>query len=221
MQVYIPNVVIQIQELYSSSPVVSFETTAQLIDDYARLLFAAWETRSDVCVQQFNNWHPELIGKDRDSVLNADLKLDDARLALSREAGYENWDEAVARSLKIDPVFENAVDFALAGNLSKLQTALDETPTLTQQTSPFGHRATILNYMGSNGVEMWRQVVPSNICDVVTLLIQKGSDVNATMNAYGGQFDTLAMAETSAHPTDAGIRDELIELLKRFRNNTE
>ena len=41
-----------------------------------------------------------------------------------------------------------------------------------------------------------------------------GADPNATANVYGGQSDVLALADSSAHPAAAGVRDELITLLK-------
>jgi hypothetical protein len=32
-----------------------------------------------------------------------------------------------------------------------------------------------------------------------------GADRSATLHAYGGDFDVLAMLRTSAHPHDAGV----------------
>ena len=219
MFVYVPKVVAKCRELYADAPIAKFSSTTELIDAHAEILHAAHGAKNDAVVQQINNWHPELIGKPADVVFAYDFKLDDARWALSRECGYKNWDDATEKSRPIDVPFENAVDLALAGDLSELHAALSDRPNLLQQTSPFGHEATILLYMGSNGVEFWRQVVPENICDIVRLLVKMGADPNATANVYGGQCDVLALASSSAHPVAAGIADELNALLKSLVGN--
>lgn len=214
VSVYVPPVVAKCRELYSQAAIAEFETTTDLIAAHAEILHVAHGARNDAAVQQINNWHPELIGKPADVVFEYDFKLDDARWALSRECGYQNWDDALAKAKPIDVAFENAVDLALAGDLSGLDAALSDRPDLLQQTSSFGHQATILIYMGSNGVEFWRQVVPENICDVVKLLAKMGADPSATANVYGGQLDVLALADSSAHPAAAGVAEELVSLLK-------
>lgn len=214
MSVFVAPVVAKCRELYAQAAIADFETTTDLIAAHAKILHAAHAERNPATVQQINNWHPELIGKPADEVFAYDFKLDDARWALSRECGYQDWDEAINKARAIDVAFENAVDLALAGDLSGLESALSDRPDLLQQTSSFGHEATILIYMGSNGVEFWRQVVPANICDVVKLLVKLGADPNATANVYGGQLDVLALADSSAHPKAAGVADDLVDLLK-------
>lgn len=214
MSVYVPQIVAKCRELYSQAAIVDFSNTSDLIAAHAEILHAAKAAQNDAAVAQINNWHPELISKKAEQVFEYDFKIDDARWALSRECGYENWDDATKKSKPIDAGFENAVDQALDGDLSGLHASLSDRPDLLQQTSSFGHQATILIYMGSNGVEFWRQVVPENICDIVKLLVDLGADPNATANVYGGQFDVLALADSSAHPAAAGVRDELITLLK-------
>ena len=216
MSVYVPKIVAKCRTLYAAAPIVRFATTKDMIEAHSEILYAGHQQRNDAVVAPINNWHPGLIGKDAETVFEFEFGINDARLAISRECGYESWDDAVARSEPIDVHFENAVDLALDGDLSGLHASLSDQPQLLNQTSSFGHRATILIYMGSNGVEFWRQVVPDNICDIVKLLVDLGADPTDQANVYGGQFDVLALAESSAHPTAAGVRDQLLALLTSF-----
>ena len=213
MSVYIPEAVAHCRELYASAPITDFLHTSDLIEAHAAILTEAHQRQNFAIVPQISCWHPNLIGNDAVTIFEFDFKIDDALWALSRECGYANWDEAKAKSETIDAPFENAIDQALAGNLSGLHASLNDHPQFVKQTSSFAHRATILIYMGSNGVEMWRQVVPENICEIIRMLVDLGADTNAVANVYGGQFDVLALAQSSAHPTEAGIRDELLQLL--------
>ena len=48
---------------------------------------------------------------------------------------------------------------------------------------------------------------------MIELLIKKGADKEVTANFYGGLYDTKTLAETSAHPKEAGILDEIMEVL--------
>lgn len=212
--VFIPNPAQACRELYQTAPISHFAKTTDLILAHGKLLQRAHQNKEPSCAIQLNNWHPDLIGKSVAEVLSADLKIEDALLALSRELGYENWEAAQAHESMIDADFEKVVDHALHGELQQLDAALTEKPAFANQASSFGHKATLLLYMGSNGVEMWRQVVPENVCDVVQLLVKHGAQADAKMNVYGGQFDVLALAETSAHPRNAGAAEKLIPLLK-------
>ena len=116
--------------------------------------------------------------------------------------------------MKYDKPFEVAVDFLLIGQLDNLKKCLDGNPDLIFRKSQFGHQATLLHYVGSNGVEFWRQVVPFNLPKMTKYLIEKGADKNAKMKVYGGGFPVLSLLETSAHPFAAGIAQEMIEILK-------
>ena len=69
------------------------------------------------------------------------------------------------------------------------------------------------SYCGNNGVEFWRQQVPLNLKTIILFLLENGANKNATMSVYGGEFDTLSLLTTSAHPINAGILDELVEAL--------
>jgi ankyrin repeat protein len=110
-------------------------------------------------------------------------------------------------------LFERAADTVAFGDLEKLRELLDDEPALVHARSPRPHRATLLNYCGSNGVEAPRQRVPANAPEIMQLLIDRGSDVNATCNLYGGGATTLGLHLTSIHPYRTGMRTRLMEIL--------
>ena len=212
--IYICDAVRRVRELYASRPVSDFKTTFDLLLAHAEILLAAHGSKNQTATFQISNWHPIWVGKKADEILAADFTADDAELTLARELGFADMGDAQKRSSEFDHSFEACVDMVLAGDLVGLKLQLAAKPSLTKQTSAFGHRATLLNYLGSNGVETWRQIVPMNIVEVAKVLIDAGADRSATMNVYGGQFDTIAMVDSSAHPKAAGVAKELLAFLK-------
>jgi ankyrin repeat protein len=87
--------------------------------------------------------------------------------------------------------------------------------------SPREHRATLLHYAGSNGVEQYRQKCPKNIVRITKILLDAGSEIDADLD-YGraqktycerGGSTTLALAATSCHPAEAGVQIELMDIL--------
>ncbi len=142
------------------------------------------------------------------------LTADDARWTLAREHGFADWAAVeLAGGTLLDARFEEAVDVVLAGDLARLDDLLVTTPSLARARSAYGHRATLLHYLAANGVETWRQVVPSNAATVARCLCAAGADVGATMTVYGGELTTLPLVETSAHPAEAGVTAALVEVL--------
>jgi hypothetical protein len=96
-----------------------------------------------------------------------------------------------------------------------LRTILDANPDLVHARSPRPHRATLLHYCGANGVEEFRQKTPPNIVAITQLLLDRGADPNATCNLYGCGPTTMGLALTSVHPSKAGVRTQLAEVLLR------
>lgn len=111
--------------------------------------------RDDSVCFQIGSWHPDLVGQtgERNEVESLD--------------GRES-----------DVAFEKAVNTMLSGNLSSLKEQIRATPSLLSARSQYGHRATLLHYMGTNGVESYRQVVPFNIAEIIDFLIAAGADQN-------------------------------------------
>ena len=111
--------------------------------------------------------------------------------------------DQIARPL--DPEFEAALFELLGGRRDALAARLDANPRLVRARSVFGHDATLLHYLASNGVETWRQVVPANAPEMARLLVERGADPRATMRCYGDRFSVQDLLETSAHPRAAGV----------------
>jgi hypothetical protein len=142
----------------------------------------------------------------------------DARAIIVREHFFENWEQfaAYAEALK-DPrspvaQFEAAVEAITTGDLPALERLLQANPALPQARSTRTHAATLLHYVGANGVEGFRQRTPKNAVNVAELLLDRGADVDAMASMYGGS-NTLGLVATSIHPVTAGVQDELMALL--------
>jgi ankyrin repeat protein len=113
---------------------------------------------------------------------------------------------------EMNVLFEDAADAVVFGDIDKLRALLDEEPFLVHARSPRPHRATLLNYCGSNGVEAPRQRLPENAPEILQLLLDRGADVNATCNLYGGGATTLGLHLTSIHPFRTSLRTVLMEI---------
>ena len=159
-------------------------------------------------------WHPRLKCQSADAIMRDVFSLDDARQAIAREYGFADWSDVEASGVEPpDPAFELAVDTLLSRDVEKLRDMLDGDPSLVHRRSRFGHRSTLLHYVGSNGVETHRQRVPLNLAEITGLLIAAGADVNATARMYGGGSTTLGLLITSDHPAKAGVTDEVRKVL--------
>jgi ankyrin repeat protein len=89
----------------------------------------------------------------------------------------------------------------------------DDEPSLVHARSPRPHRATLLHYCGANGVEEDRQRTPANAPALMQLLLDRGSEVNATCNLYTGAATTMEMLLSSIHPLRAGLRTQMCEVM--------
>ena len=177
-------------------------------------LYKAHRHRDPAVQVEFSNGHPKLIGKDLDTILHYPAKLEDAQIAIARCYGFTDWNEVIDKGdLVFDPDFEQAVDSLLLGDKLALKNLLQSHPHLINQHSVYGHQARLIHYIGSNGVEIWRQVVPHNIVDMLDLLLEMGANPQASHNIYGGNGNLTGLIETSAHPREAGRAEALLERL--------
>lgn len=160
------------------------------------------------------SWWPGAAGLSLDSVMDGPFSDTDALLTLAREYEFQNWAEVEALGDRTtSSAFELALDLMLAGEFEKLKEKLEAEPDLVKAQSAYGHRATLLHYLGANGVESHRQRTPLNAVALAKLLINLGADTRAEANMYGGGQTALALASTSAHPHNAGVSDELNRVL--------
>ena len=171
-------------------------------------------------------WRPKFMSSA--DVQKAPFDLDDARLALARWYTFADWAalKEYVDAVSVDgPVFwfESAVEAVVNGDLATLQSLLREHPELVRARStrrtphdPPVHAATLLHYVAANGVEGHRQKTPANAVEITRRLLEAGAEVDATAGMYGGQYATMSMLVSSAHPAKAGLQPALAELLLDF-----
>ena len=210
--IYIADAVKKVQQLHNH--VLAAPNVILQLSQIAQNLKEQHEQGNEAVCVQLSNWHPQLIAKDNATILNHPLTLDESRLTIAREHGFQSWEEAEELGNKeFDIAFENTIDLLLNGEFENLKLAIENDERLLHRKSVYGHECTLLHYAGSNGVETRRQQVPLNLVEMVNYLIEKGADKEAKAKLYGGLQTTLALASTSAHPADAGIMDDLVEAL--------
>src|SRR5262249_27544374 len=141
-----------------------------------------------------------------------------ARAIIAREQHFERWDQFAEHQKALrrrnSPVarFESAVEAVIAGDSPTLERLLREHRELIRARSPRKHRATLLHYVGANGVEGFRQKTPHNVVEVARILLEARAEVDAVAEMYGGST-TLGLVATSIHPLRAGVQNALIDLL--------
>ena len=143
---------------------------------------------------------------------------DRARHLIVREHHFATWDDFVRhREARQDPTteiarFESAVEAVVDGDLPALSRMLEARKDLVRMRSDRVHRATLLHYVGANGVENFRQGTPSTAVEIAELLLRTGAEVDAVAGMYGGAT-TLGLVATSIHPALAGVQEELLQAL--------
>lgn len=163
--------------------------------------------------------HRRFRGQTDEQIRSGRFVLADAQQVIARGHHFESWAkllEYVATIERADPRvarFENAADAIVTGDIDALRTMLDRHAALIRERSSRAHRSTLLHYVSANGVEDYRQLTPPNILDITRLLLDRGAEVDAESEAYGGGSTTLGLASTSAHPRRRGVQNELIDLL--------
>lgn len=167
---------------------------------------------------EIRNHHPRFANLSESEIRNATFTLDDAQLTVARGYDLESWptlaDWAAAVTRKGSPVwqFEWAVEAVISGDVATLARFLRENPELVRARSMRRHRATLLIYVGANGVEGYRQKTPPNAVQVAETLLEAGAEIDAVGDMYGGTT-TLGLVATSVHPVFTGVQAELMEVL--------
>ena len=216
MKIYQSKVVEKLREFYEEDNLLNLEEMIYVKDYLSVLADKMYEgviLQKDYIFQEINNYHKDFLGKPIQELKALNLTLADCQTAIAHEYGFESW-EMIPNDIEYDDEFEITVGFLLNGRLDFLKAAIEEKPDLIFRKSKFGHEATLLHYVASNGVEFWRQIVPENLPEITKFLIEKGADKDSKMKVYRGEFSVLPLLESSAHPFAAGVADELIEILK-------
>jgi ankyrin repeat protein len=107
--------------------------------------------------------------------------------------------------------FQHAVEAITTGDEPTLSALLLAHPDLAQERAPFPHQATLLHYIGANGVEVQRSF--SNSPVLARMLLAAGADPDATAPIYSGDDTPLGLTVTSVHPYLAGVQAELVDVL--------
>jgi len=107
------------------------------------------------------------------------------------------------------------LDIVLIGDIVQVNEKLDQDPSLLSRRSSFGHQASLWHYLGSNGVELHRQIVPLNLPEIISSFMNRGIDRGMRMHVYGGEHTMKEMLVTSAHPREAGVLDSCLKVLDK------
>ncbi|HJZ74757.1 MAG TPA: ankyrin repeat domain-containing protein [Vicinamibacterales bacterium] len=201
-------------------------------------LLARWHTGDAAATEFFRQQHPRFrdekvtwLAKNlsESEVHSIAMTIADAQLAIARWYDFASWDalaEYVAAVTQDgSPVhrFEAAVEAVIAGEVAPLHAMLDADPDLIRARStrvtPFDpprHRATLLHYIAANGVEGYRQISPKNAVEVARTLLERGAEVDALADLYGGACTTMSLLVSSSPPARAGVQVPLVHTLIDF-----
>jgi hypothetical protein len=144
--------------------------------------------------------------------------LADGQVVIAREHGFESWPKftkhisGLAGANSFVSKFERAADAIVSGDAAMLGRLLREDAELIRARSARVHGATLLHYIGANGVEDYRQKSPANAVEIAKILLQAGAEVDAVADSYG-ESTTLDLVATSIHPLLAGVQQALMETL--------
>jgi hypothetical protein len=198
--------------------------------------FSSADPKAMYCIRQL---HPRLRRRahtnDRNKVTDSEIRRArftpaDARCVVARWYGFETWPklaehiEAVTRQGSPVWQFEAAVEAIISGDVTALKRLLRDNPALVRARSAREHQATLLHYVGANGVEDYRQRTPKNAAKVAEVLLKAGALVDADLD-YGSMrrlyperigSTTLGMVATSVHPAVAGVQSRLLKILLKY-----
>lgn len=203
-------------------PPPRFDAPLEAFDQRARALLASALAGTSESLERFKWEHPAFadrpLGEVEQAAERKEFDLDDARLVEARSHALDSWTELVdfCSWVKADPAthaFESAIEKLVDGGLAPLRRRLQADPDLVRRRSRRRHAATLLHYIGANGVESHRQRTPDNAVAIARLLLDAGAEVDATADLYGSPCTTLTLLISSHHPAAAGVQPELAGLL--------
>ncbi len=197
----------------------SYQTVKELIILLADNLYNQLKNGDPKAIKVIQTFLPDYHKKAVSEIPNAGLGREDCQMAIAKEYGYSNWENALSESDQaFDKSFETAINLLVNGHLQELQNLLDKQPEILQQHSPFWHSAGLIHYVASNGVEIWRQSVPENLVEITSMLISHGANPQMPNNIYGGS-NLINLIETSGHPNHTGLAGPLIQLIKSHQQS--
>ncbi|NAS12714.1 hypothetical protein [Poritiphilus flavus] len=215
-KIYIPESVRAVSDFYGDLlyDIDQFENIKDHLEAIAARMWEGVQQKHDGVLNEISNYHWKHLGKDKATLVEEDLDHEDCRQAIANEFGFRRWSEVLHLNRPYNGDFERAINLMLAGELKELDILLTANDKLLNSKSDYGHKATLLHYAVSNGVELWRQRVPLNLPEIVELLIQKGINTRAKMKVYNGEYAAAELLLSSAHPLEAGVLPELRKLFQ-------
>jgi hypothetical protein len=195
-----------------------FDAPLAAYDETARALLDAFGAGDAGAESRFKWEHPRFRDQPLSAVKGAPMDLDDARLVVAHENSFDTWPDLkrFAEAAASDGAvrrFETAVDVVIAGDVEALRLALRDDPQLVRARSTRRHHATLLHYLGANGVEGGRQKTPANAVEIMKILLDADADPDALADLYENKCTTMSMVVSSAHPARAGLQAALAETL--------
>src|SRR5437867_2344745 len=145
--------------------------TVQEYQQQAQALFDGLRSGDEAAAWRFKWWHPLFRGKPVTEVRTATLDIADAQVVVAHEYMFESWadlvdfTDAIRRDGTVEH-FEAAVEAVISGDVEALRALLNVNPELVRARSTRRHHATLLHYLGANGVEDGRQTTPMNAVEV-------------------------------------------------------
>jgi len=218
--IYIGEPIAKVIQLHESIIENRFEFSSiyEELEAYANNLYDNFRMGNRNIAFQLGNYHPDFIGARATHIMNSEIEREDFQLVIAREYGFKNWSAVEnQKSIQLDETFEKCVDDLLSGDLVLVKATLIQHPELINMRSKYGHKAGLIHYLGSNGLETWRQVVPQNMVALLKLLIDFNVNLKLQAKIYGSN-DLLALLTSSAHPWKAGVARPAIDLLNKSLN---
>ncbi len=184
----------------------------------ARALLEALKRGDNDARWRFKWEHPRFRGKSVAEVDPATLDLPDAQLVIAHEYALDTWTHLAAFTHAVEDEkeverFEAAVEAVVSGDVAGLRSMLRRNSWLATARSRRRHHATLLHYVGANGVEGGRQRTPPNAVEVAKTLLDAGAEVDACADMYEAKCTTMSMLVSSTHPAKAGLQAALAETL--------
>jgi hypothetical protein len=212
MKIYKATVVDELGKFYGEllEQIEEFGSIAEHLSALSTRMWEGVKQGNKWVFAEISNYHPQHLGKQIDVLKNIELTEEDCKFTVAREYGYRRWSEVLHQNLKYNADFEHTITAMLNGKFNEVKEHIAKNPSLINQKSLYGHKATLLHYAVSNGFEIWRQIVPQNLPEIVVYLIENGANTRAKMKVYGGEYMASELLQSSAHPKEAGIMKELI-----------
>ncbi|WP_338870286.1 hypothetical protein WBJ53_22355 [Spirosoma sp. SC4-14] len=196
-----------------------FDASLEHYAKQANELVAIYQSGNEQQIRQFQDQLNFRTWPDTDDPI-AEFTEITARQNIARLYGFGNWEALTTYTSAICKqqaawLFESAIEAIIRGNITQLEALLFNNPALVQMRSMRIHKATLLHYLGANGIENYRQKVPGNAVSIAQILLNAGAAVDTLADIYG-KSTTLTLVATSIHPWQTGIQTSLLETLLTY-----